>query len=162
MFDSIFFEKLKNITFDIWYVASFQASYADYDFFIFLWVVFLYIFLAFFIIYIFKELVNVIVKFLINPLTLLFILLFLCLIVWTITKIDNYRLISDIIDEDNTSMNLLPEKVKIEELDKIDSNKDNNTLDFDDPTIKLFLKQIDTLKEEIKKRRQSLTEIKKN
>ncbi len=162
MFDSIFFEKLKNITFDIWYVASFQASYADYDFFIFLWVVFLYIFLAFFIIYIFKELVNVIVKFLINPLTLLFILLFLCLIVWTITKIDNYRLKSDMIDEDNTSINLLPEKVKIEELDKIHSNKDNNTLDFDDPTIKLFLKQIDTLKEEIKKRRQSITEMKNN
>ena len=162
MFDSIFFGNLKNITFDIWYVASFQASYADYDFFIFLWVVFLYIFLAFFIIYIFKELVNVIVKFLINPLTLLFILLFLCLIVWTITKIDNYRLKSDMIDEDNTSINLLPEKVKIEELDKIHSNKDNNTLDFDDPTIKLFLKQIDTLKEEIKKRRQSITEMKNN
>ena len=162
MIDSIFFEKLKSILFDIWYVASFQASYADYDFFIFLWVVFLYIFLAFFIIYIFKELVNVIVKFLINPLTLLFILLFLCLIVWTITKIDNYRLKSDMIDEDNTSINLLPEKVKIEELDKIHSNKDNNTLDFDDPTIKLFLKQIDTLKEEIKKRRQSITEMKNN
>ena len=53
-------------------------------------------------------------------------MLFLGLIVWTITKIDNYRLKSDIIDEDNTSMNLLPEKVTIEELDKIHSNEDNN------------------------------------
>ena len=162
MVDSEFFEKIKHILADVWDVGSFQASYSDYEFFIFLWVILLYIFILFFILYIFKEIVNLIIKFSINPITLLFLLLFLALAVWTITKVDDYEIKNTLRDADSPSINLLPEKVKIEELKNIEDDKDQNLRNFDDPTIKKFLKQIETLKEEIEIRRQSIIELKNN
>ena len=162
MVDSEFFEKIKHILSDVWDIASFQASYSDYEFFIFLWVILLYIFILFFILYIFKEIVNLIIKFSINPITLLFLLLFLALAVWTITKVDDYEIKNTLRDADNSSISLLPEKVKIEELKNIEDDKDQNLRNFDDPTIKKFLKQIETLKEEIEIRRQSIIELKNN
>ena len=162
MVDREFFEKIKHILSDVWDIVSFQASYSDYEFFIFLWVILLYIFILFFILYIFKEIVNLIIKFSINPITLLFLLLFLALAVWTITKVDDYEIKNTLRDADNSSINLLPEKLKIEELKNIEDDKDQNSRDFDDPAIKKFLKQIETLKEEIEIRRKSIMELKNN
>ena len=162
MVDSEFFEKIKHILSDVWDIASFQASYSDYEFFILLWVILLYIFILFFILYIFKELVNLIVKFSINPITLLFILLFIALALWTITKVDDYEIKNTPRDTDNSSINLLPEKVKIEELKNIEDDKGQNAMDFNDQAIKKFLKQIETLKEEIEIRRKSIMELKNN
>ena len=147
MVDSEFFEKIKHILSDVWDIASFQASYSDYEFFIFLWVILLYIFILFFILYIFKELVNLIVKFSINPITLLFLLLFLALAVWTITKVDNYEIKNTLIDADNSSINLLPEKVKIEELKNIEDDKDQNSRDFDDIYNSLHMQLVSILKQ---------------
>ena len=77
-------------------------------------------------------------------------------------KFDDYEIKNTLRDTDNASINLLPEKVEIEELKNIEDDKDQNSRDFDDPAIKKILKQIETLKEEIEIRRKSIMELKNN
>ncbi len=140
---------------DVWKLVLFETSIQDNSFLVIIWSMVFYFVVLFISIYVLKIIVEGIFKFIFNPITFIFIILIFGLSVWTIIQINNdYEFIATLED----SKNDLPTtpKVKIEKIDPLTNNLE------DDQKLSNALKQIEKLKEEIKKQSQVIQKLKSN
>tara|TARA_A100001015_G_scaffold198531_1_gene221529 strand:- start:809 stop:1288 length:480 start_codon:yes stop_codon:yes gene_type:complete len=140
---------------DVWKLVLFETSIQDNSFLVIIWSMVFYFVVLFISIYVLKIIVEGIFKFIFNPITFIFIILIFGLSVWTIIQINNdYEFIATLEDSKN-DLSTTP-KVKIEKIDPLTNNLE------DDQKLSNALKQIEKLKEEIKKQSQVIQKLKSN
>ena len=140
---------------DVWKLVSFETSIQDNSFLVIIWSMVFYFVVLFISIYVLKIIIEGIFKFIFNPITFIFIILIFGLSVWTIIQINNdYEFIA-ILEESKNDLSTTP-NVKIEKIDPLTNNLE------DDQKLSNALKQIDKLKEEIKKQSQVIQKLKMN
>ena len=140
---------------DVWKLVLFETSIQDNSFLVIIWSMVFYFFVLFISIYVLKIILEGIFKFIFNPITFIFIILIFGLSVWTIIQINNdYEFIA-ILEESKNDLSTTP-NVKIEKIDPLTNNLE------DDQKLSNALKQIDKLKEEIKKQSQVIQKLKMN
>ncbi len=140
---------------DVWKLALFETSIQDNSFLVIIWSMVFYFVVLFISIYVLKIILEGIFKFIFNPITFIFIILIFGLSVWTIIQINNdYEIIATLEDSKN-DLSTTP-NVKIEKIDPLTNNLEN------DQNLSNALKQIEKLKEEIKKQSQVIQELKNN
>ena len=140
---------------DVWKLVLFETSIQDNSFLVIIWSMVFYFVVLFISIYVLKIIIEGIFKFIFNPITFIFIILIFGLSVWTIIQINNdYEFITTLEDSKN-DLSTTP-NVKIEKIDPLTNNLE------DDQKLSNALKQIETLKEEIKKQSQVIQELKSN
>ena len=105
--------------------------------------------------YVLKIIIEGILKFILNPITLLFLIFIFGLFVWTITQLDNYENLSEQKFE-QSSKNI--STVKIEKIAPLEDNKNLK----DDQAISQNLKKIKRLEEMIKKQKATIKALKSN
>ena len=140
---------------DVWKLVLFETSIQDNSFLVIIWSMVFYFVVLFISIYVLKIILEGIFKFIFNPITFIFIILIFGLSVWTIIQINNeYESITTLEDSKN-DLSTTP-NVKIEKIDPLTNNLE------DDQKLFNALKQIEKLKEEIKKQSQVIQELKSN
>ena len=140
---------------DVWKLVLFETSIQDNSFLVIIWSMVFYFVVLFISIYVLKIILEGIFKFIFNPITFIFIILIFGLSVWTIIQINNeYESIATLEDSKN-DLSTTP-NVKIEKIDPLTNNLE------DDQQLSNALKQIEKLKEEIKKQSQVIQELKSN
>ena len=140
---------------DVWNLVLFETSIQDNSFLVIIWSMVFYFVVIFISIYVLKIIIEGIFKFIFNPITFIFIILIFGLSVWTIIQINNdYEFIA-ILEESKNDLSTTP-NVKIEKIDPLTNNLE------DDQKLSNALKQIDKLKEEIKKQSQVIQKLKMN
>ena len=140
---------------DVWNLVLFETSIQDNSFLVIIWSMVFYFVVLFISIYVLKIILEGIFKFIFNPITFIFIILIFGLSVWTIIQINNeYESIATLEDSKN-DVSTTP-NVKIEKIDPLTNNLE------DDQNLSNALKQIEKLKEEIKKQSQVIQELKSN
>ena len=140
---------------DVWKLVLFETSIQDNSFLTIIWSMVIYFVVLFISIYVLKIIIEGIFKFIFNPITFIFIILIFGLSVWTIIQINNdYEFISTF--EDSKNDLLTTPNVKIEKINPLTNNLE------DDQKLSNALKQIEKLKEEIKKQIQVIHELKSN
>ena len=140
---------------NVWKLALFETSIQDNSFLVIIWSMVFYFVVLFISIYVLKIILEGIFKFIFNPITFIFIILIFGLSVWTIIQINNeYESIATLEDSKNDLSNT--PNVKIEKIDPLTNNLE------DDQNLSNALKQIEKLKEEIKKQSQVIQELKSN
>ena len=140
---------------DVWKLVLFETSIQDNSFLVIIWSMVFYFVVLFISIYVLKIIIEGIFKFIFNPITFIFIILIFGLSVWTIIQINNdYEFIATLEDSKN-DLSTTP-KVKIEKIDPLTNNLE------DDQKLSNALKQIEKLKEEIKKQSQVIQKLKSN
>ena len=140
---------------DVWKLVLFETSIQDNSLLIIIWSMVIYFVVLFISIYVLKIIIEGIFKFIFNPITFVFIILIFGLSVWTIIQINNdYEFISTLEDSKN-ELSTTP-NVKIEKIDPLTNNSE------DDQKLSNALKQIEKLKEEVKKQSQVIQELKSN
>ena len=140
---------------DVWKLVLFETSIQDNSFLVIIWSMVFYFVVLFISIYVLKIILEGIFKFIFNPITFIFIILIFGLSVWTIIQINNdYEFIA-ILEESKNDLSTTP-NVKIEKIDPLTNNLE------DDQQLSNALKQIEKLKEEIKKQSQVIQELKSN
>ena len=140
---------------DVWKLVLFETSIQDNSFLVIIWSMVFYFVVLFISIYVLKIIIEGIFKFIFNPITFIFIILIFGLSVWTIIQINNdYEYIAALEDSKN-DLSTTP-KVKIEKIDPLINNLE------DDQKLSNALKQIEKLKEEIKKQSQVIQKLKSN
>ena len=140
---------------DVWKLVLFETSIQDNSFLVIIWSMVFYFVVLFISIYVLKIIIEGIFKFIFNPITFIFIILIFGLSVWTIIQINNdYEFIA-ILEESKNDLSTTP-NVKIEKIDPLTNNLE------DDQKLSNALKQIDKLKEEIKKQSQVIQKLKMN
>ena len=140
---------------DVWKLVLFETSIQDNSFLVIIWSMVLYFVVLFISIYVLKIILEGIFKFIFNPITFIFIILIFGLSVWTIIKINNdYEFIATL-EESKNDLSTTP-NVKIEKIGPLTNNLE------DDHKLSNALKQIEKLKEEIKKQSQVIQKLKSN
>ena len=140
---------------DVWKLVLFETSIQDNSFLVIIWSMVVYFVVLFISIYVLKIIIEGIFKFIFNPITFIFIILIFGLSVWTIIQINNdYEFIATLEDSKN-DLSTTP-NVKIEKIDPLTNNLE------DDQKLSNALKQIEKLKEEIKKQSQVIQKLKSN
>ncbi len=140
---------------DVWKLVLFETSIQDNSLLVIIWSMVVYFVVLFISIYVLKIIVEGIFKFIFNPITFIFIILIFGLSVWTIIQINNeYESIATLEDSKN-DLSTTP-KVKIEKIDPLTNNLE------DDQKLSNALKQIEKLREEIKKQSQVIQDLKSN
>ena len=140
---------------DVWKLVLFETSIQDNSFLVIIWSMVFYFVVLFISIYVLKIILEGIFKFIFNPITFIFIILIFGLSVWTIIQINNdYEFITTLEDSKN-DLSTTP-NVKIEKIDPLTNNLE------DDQKLSNALKQIEKLKEEIKKQSQVIQKLKSN
>ena len=140
---------------DVWKLVLFETSIQDNSFLVIIWSMVFYFVVLFISIYVLKIITEGIFKFIFNPITFIFIILIFGLSVWTIIQINNdYEFIATLEDSKN-DLSTTP-NVKIEKIDPLTNNLE------DDQKLSNALKQIEKLKEEIKKQSQVIQKLKMN
>ena len=140
---------------DVWKLVLFETSIQDNSFLVIIWSMVFYFVVLFISIYVLKIILEGIFKFIFNPITFIFIILIFGLSVWTIIQINNeYESIATLEDSKN-DLSTTP-NVKIEKIDPLTNNLE------DDQKLSNALKQIEKLKEGIKKQSQVIQELKSN
>ena len=140
---------------DVWKLVLFETSIQDNSFLVIIWSMVFYFVVLFISIYVLKIILEGIFKFIFNPITFIFIILIFGLSVWTIIQINNeYESIATLEDSKN-DLSTTP-NVKIEKIDLLTKNLE------DDQKLSNALKQIEKLKEEIKKQSQVIQKLKMN
>ena len=125
------FENYENIlinisllAFEVWQLVIFQASFQESSLIVIIWSIVCYLIGLFIAFYILKIIIEGIFRFIFNPLTILFIIFIIGLSIWTLTQLDaDYQNKALKIENSNS---LLPGKVKIEEINPVQNNKNNN------------------------------------
>ena len=140
---------------DVWKLALFETSIQDNSFLVIIWSMVFYFVVLFISIYVLKIILEGIFKFIFNPITFIFIILIFGLSVWTIIQINNDYEFVDTLEESKNDLSTTP-NVKIEKIDPLTNNLE------DDQQLSNALKQIEKLKEEIKKQSQVIQELKSN
>ena len=136
---------------EIWKLVLFQSNIQDSSLIVIIWSVVIYIIGIFIIFYVLKIIIEGILKFVFNPITILFFIFILGLLVWTIFQLNNEFKVS-IKTENEQSKNLTLPKVKIEKTNPIK----------DDQAISERLKQIERLEEMIKKQQDTIKVLRNN
>ena len=136
---------------EIWKLVLFQSNIQDSSLIVIIWSVVIYIIGIFIIFYVLKIIIEGILKFVFNPITILFFIFILVLLVWTIFQLNNEFKVS-IKTENEQSKNLTLPKVKIEKTNPIK----------DDQAISERLKQIERLEEMIKKQQETIKVLRNN
>ena len=118
---------LKNINFlafEIWQLVIFQTSFQESSLIVIIWSIVCYFIGLFITFYILKIIIEGIFRFIFNPLTILFIIFIIGLSIWTLTQLNtDYQ--NKVLKIENSN-SLLPGKVKIEEINPVQNNKNNN------------------------------------
>ena len=140
---------------DVWKLVLFETSIQDNSFLVIIWSMVFYFVVLFISIYVLKIILEGIFKFIFNPITFIFIILIFGLSVWTIIQINNdYEFIATL-EESKNDLSTTP-NVKIEKIGPLTNNLE------DDQKLSNALKQIEKLKEEIKKQSQVIQKLKSN
>ena len=140
---------------DVWQLAIFQSNFQDNTLIVIIWAIVLFIVGLFITFYVLKIIIEGILKFILNPITLLFLIFIFGLFVWTITQLDNYENLSEQKFE-QPSKNI--STVKIEKIAPLEDNKNLK----DDQAISENLKKIKRLEEMIKKQQATIKALKSN
>ena len=140
---------------DVWQLAVFQSNFQDNTLIVIIWAIVLYFVGLFITFYVLKIIIEGILKFILNPITLLFLIFIFGLFVWTITQLDNYENLSEQKSE-QSSKNI--STVKIEKIAPLEDNKNLK----DDQAISENLKKIKRLEEMIKKQEATIKVLKSN
>ena len=125
------FENYENIlininflAFEIWQLVIFQTSFQESSLIVIIWSIVCYFIGLFITFYILKIIIEGIFRFIFNPLTILFIIFIIGLSIWTLTQLNtDYQ--NKVLKIENSN-SLLPGKVKIEEINPVQNNKNNN------------------------------------
>ena len=125
------FENYENIlinisllAFEVWQLVIFQASFQESSLIVIIWSIVCYFIGLFITFYILKIIIEGIFRFIFNPLTILFIIFIIGLSIWTLTQLNtDYQ--NKVLKIENSN-SLLPGKVKIEEINPVQNNKNNN------------------------------------
>ena len=140
---------------DIWKLVLLETSFKDNSLLVIIWGMVVYFVVLFISVYVLKIIIEGIFKFIFKPITFIFIILIFGLSVWTIIQINNdYEFIATLEDSKN-DLSTTP-NVKIEKIDPLTNNLE------DDQKLSNALKQIEKLKEEIKKQSQVIQKLKSN
>ncbi len=153
-FEKIFLN-LNILANDVWQLAIFQSNFQDNTFIVIIWAILLYFVGLFITFYVLKIIIEGILKFILNPITILFLIFIFGLFVWTIIQLDNYKNLSEKKFE-QSSNNI--STVKIEKIAPLDDNKNLK----DDQAISENLKKIKRLEEMIKKQQATIKALKSN
>ena len=140
---------------DVWQLAIFQSNFQDNTLIVIIWAIVLYFVGLFITFYVLKIIIEGILKFILNPITLLFLIFIFGLFLWTITQLDNYENLSEQKFE-QSSKNI--STVKIEKIAPLEDNKNLK----DDQAISKNLKKIERLEEMIKKQQATIKALKSN
>tara|TARA_B100000579_G_C22464913_1_gene680682 strand:+ start:76 stop:555 length:480 start_codon:yes stop_codon:yes gene_type:complete len=140
---------------EVWQLAIFQSNFQDNTLIVIIWAIVLYFVGLFITFYVLKIIIEGILKFILNPITLLFLIFIFGLFVWTITQLDNYENLSEQKFE-QSSKNI--STVKIEKIAPLEDNKNLK----DDQAISENLKKIKRLEEMIKKQQATIKVLKSN
>ena len=140
---------------DVWKLVLFETSIQDNSFLVIIWSMVFYFVVLFISIYVLKIILEGIFKFIFNPITFIFIILIFGLSVWTIIQINNDHEFITTLEDSKNDLSTTP-NVKIEKIDPLTNNLEN------DQNLSNALKQIEKLKEEIKKQSQVIQELKSN
>ena len=138
---------------DVWKLVIFETQLQNNSMLVIIWAMVVYFVVLFISIYVLKIIIEGIFKFIFNPITFIFIIFILGLSVWTIIQISNDYEFMVTFEDSKTDLFTVP-KVKIEKTDPLTNNLK------DDQNLSNALKQIDKLKEEIKKQSQVIQELK--
>ena len=139
------------LTNEVWKLVLFQSNIQDSSLIVIIWSVVFYIIGIFILFYVLKIIIEGILKFVFNPITILFFIFILGLLVWTIFQLNNEFKVS-IKTENEQSKNLTLPKVEIEKTNPIK----------DDQAISERLKQIERLEEMIKKQQETIKVLRNN
>ena len=116
--------KINFLAFEIWQLVIFQTSFQESSLIVIIWSIVCYFIGLFITFYILKIIIEGIFRFIFNPLTILFIIFIIGLSIWTLTQLNtDYQ--NKVIKIESSS-SLLPGKVKIEEINPVQNNKNNN------------------------------------
>ena len=140
---------------EVWQLTIFQSNFQDNDLIVIIWAIVLYFVSLILTFYVLKIIIEGILKFILNPITLLFLIFIFGLFVWTITQLDNYENLSEQKFE-QSSKNI--STVKIEKIAPLETNKNLK----DDQAISENLKKIKRLEEMIKKQEATIKVLKSN
>ena len=140
---------------DVWKLVLFETSIQDNSFLVIIWSMVFYFVVLFISIYVLKIILEGIFKFIFNPITFIFIILIFGLSVWTIIQINNDHEFITTLEDSKNDLSTTP-NVKIEKIDPLTNNLE------DDQKLSNALKQIEKLKEEIKKQSQVIQKLKSN
>ena len=138
---------------DVWKLVLFETQLQNNSMLVIIWAMVVYFVVLFISIYVLKTIIEGIFKFILNPITFVFIIFILGLSVWTIIQISNDYEFMVTFEDSKTNLLTAP-KVKIEKTDSLTNNLK------DDQHLSNALKQIEKLKEEIKKQSQVIQELK--
>ncbi len=138
---------------DVWKLVLFETQLQNNSMLVIIWAMVVYFVVLFISIYVLKIIIEGIFKFILNPITFVFIIFILGLSVWTIIQISNDYEFMVTFEDSKTDLLTAP-KVKIEKTDSLTNNLK------DDQNLSNALKQIEKLKEEIKKQSQVIQELK--
>ena len=139
------------LTNEVWELVLFQSNIQDSSLIVIIWSVVFYVIGIFILFYVLKIIIEGILKFVFNPITILFFIFILGLLVWTIFQLNNEFKVS-IKTENEQSNNLTLPKVEIEKTNPIK----------DDQAISARLKQIERLEEMIKKQQETIKVLRNN
>ena len=136
---------------EVWKLVLFQSNIQDSSLIVIIWSIVFYIIGIFILFYVLKIIIEGILKFIFNPITILFFIFIFGLLVWTIIQLNNEFKVS-IKAENEQSNNLTLPKVKIEKTNLIK----------DDQAISERLKQIERLEQMIKKQQETIKVLRNN
>ena len=136
---------------EVWKLILFQSNIQDSSLIVIIWSVVFYIIGIFILFYVLKIIIEGILKFIFNPITILFFIFILGLLVWTILQLNNEFKVSIKTDNEQSNNLALP-KVEIEKTNPIK----------DDQAISERLKQIERLEEMIKKQQETIKVLRNN
>ena len=136
---------------EIWKLVLFQSNIQDSSLIVIIWSAVFYIIGIFILFYVLKIIIEGLLKFIFNPVTILFFIFILGLFVWTIFQLNNEYKVS-IKTENEQSNNLTLPKVEIEKTNPIK----------DDQAISERLKQIERLEKMIKKQQETIKVLRNN
>tara|TARA_B100001996_G_scaffold369263_1_gene342532 strand:+ start:377 stop:859 length:483 start_codon:yes stop_codon:yes gene_type:complete len=141
---------------EVWKLVLFQSDFQDSSLIVLIWSIVVYfigIFLAF---YVLKVIIEGILKFFFNPITILFFIFIIGLFIWTVIHLNNNFIISDtqII---STSDSIVTPSVKVEKIEPLEGNTLKN-----DQSIAENLKKIERLEKMIKKQQDTIKILRNN
>jgi len=139
------------LTNEVWKLVLFQSNIQDSSLITIIWSAVFYIIGIFILFYVLKIIIEGILKFIFNPITILFFIFILGLLVWTIFQLNNDFKVSIKTDNEQSNNLALP-KVEIEKTNPIK----------DDQAISERLKQIERLEEMIKKQQETIKVLRNN
>lgn len=136
---------------EVWKLVFFQSDIQESTLIVIIWSVVVYIVGIIILLYLLKIIIEGILKFIFNPITILFFIFILGLLLWTILQLNKEFKISIKTDNEQSNNLTLP-KVEIEKTNPIK----------DDQAISERLKQIERLEEMIKKQQETIKVLRNN